>query len=488
MSSPFSNALYYADNLTLLKDFSKKHPDGFIDLIYIDPPFNSKKNYNILYQDMIQSVANGAKTTALKEAFHDTWSNVSITDELEDLKKLDNLQVYEFIQNNRLLFSTSQVSYLTHLAIRLYYMRLLLKDTGSFYLHCDPTMSHYIKILLDMIFGEKNFINEIVWNYKGTSNSKRMFARKHDTIFLYSKTNEYTFNTDDIRLPFADLKAYKKDKEGKLYKKWSKERGDYYPPQKYENGKWQLLGKTCLDVFDDIPSMATAHGKEYLGYPTQKPEKLLERIIQASSNQGDLVADFYCGCGTSIAAAEKLNRRWLGCDISHLAISLIEQKRLPDAKYTIKGFPQDRAQAEKLAKEKHFEFEQWVVEYCLKGHQTRYTGDGGYDGHMALQFTSQTAVHLGLIEVKGGNCGIAALRSFREVINHKQAGFGIFVCFEQYITQGMQAYCDQQGHYSTTGESSVFKVPVLTVLSTEALMNKAYPDWLRHHINITYGK
>ena len=486
MSSPFSNALYYADNLTLLKDLSKKHPAGFIDLIYIDPPFNSKKNYNILYQDMIQSVANGAKTTALKEAFHDIWSNVSITDELEDLKKLDNLQVYEFIQNNRLLFSTSQVSYLTHLAIRLYYMRLLLKDTGSFYLHCDPTMSHYIKILMDMVFGGKNFRNEIVWCYTGPSNTKKYFPKKHDIIFYYvkDKTN-YTFNESNIRMPYKALNTDVGTDKAKIWK------GKGQLQDKKIRDQYIARGKIPEDWWDERHDGMTPTGRikdENLGYPTQKPIKLLERIIQASSNQGDLVADFYCGCGTTVVAAEKLNRRWLGCDISHLAIGLIEQKRLREAKYTIKGFPQDRAQAEKLAKEKHFEFEQWVVEYCLKGHQTRYTGDGGYDGHMALQFTSQTAVHLGLIEVKGGNCGIAALRSFREVINHKQAGFGIFVCFEQYITQGMQAYCDQQGHYSTTGESSVFKVPVLTVLSTEALMNKAYPDWLRHHINITYGK
>ncbi len=157
----FKNTLIYGDNLEVLKILSQKDP--FIDLIYIDPPFNSKRNYNILYEDLIQSKANGEKTTALKEAFKDTWSNVEIGQELEELKGLDNLLIYNFLKNNRLVFTDTQMSYLTNMSLRIYYMRKVLKSTGSFYLHCDPTMSHYLKILCDMIFGHKNFRNEIVW-------------------------------------------------------------------------------------------------------------------------------------------------------------------------------------------------------------------------------------------------------------------------------------------------------------------------------------
>ena len=185
--------LYYGDNLKILKSlYEKKEP--FIDLIYIDPPFNSKRNYNILYENLIQTVENGKKTTALKEAFSDTWSNVSLAHELEEMKGLSNLKIYNFLTGNRDIFSDSQMSYLTMMAHRLYYMHKLLKDTGSLYLHCDPAMSHYLKILMDIIFEEKNFRNEIIWHYRRWSNVSRNFQRMHDIIFFYSKTKKYTFN------------------------------------------------------------------------------------------------------------------------------------------------------------------------------------------------------------------------------------------------------------------------------------------------------
>ncbi len=470
----FKNTLIYGDNLEVLKILSQKDP--FIDLIYIDPPFNSKRNYNILYEDLIQSKANGEKTTALKEAFKDTWSNVEIGQELEELKGLDNLLIYNFLKNNRLIFTDAQMSYLTSMSLRIYYMRKVLKSTGSFYLHCDPTMSHYLKILCDMIFGHKNFRNEIVWVYRKWNIAQKQFPRNHDIILMYSKTECNKFNT--LYIP----KSEKSSGKGKEIKSVTDPK----------TGKRKSLyldktskGTSMPDWFD--VSIINPVAKERLGYPTQKPEALLERIIQASSDKNDIVADFFCGCGTTVAVAQKLNRQWLGVDISHLAIALVEEKRIKllTDNYVIKGFPKDQAEAEKLAKEKPFEFEQWIVEYTLRGHQTQKTKDGGYDGHLVIDFNNTRL--LGLLEVKGGKCGVKMLREFDHVIEKKEANMGIFICFEKTVSLDMKKHSDQKGFIQTNNQLSFGQIPKLAILTVEQLIEKNYPDWLKFYIrNRTY--
>ena len=478
------NTLYYGDNLDILKHLVKKHGENpFIDLIYIDPPFNSKRNYNILFQDLINE-ENGKKITAQKEAFRDTWSNVEISDTLEQMQHLDNLNIYRFLNENRHIFTDSQMSYLTMMSIRIYYMRHLLKDTGSFYLHCDPTMSHYLKILLDIIFGVKNFRNEIVWWYKGNSIPKYNYPRKHDIIFFYTKTEDFTFLPNRILIPYSDLtlKRYNHvDADGRRYK-----------ISALKNGKQETIymkeGKYCDDVFE-IP---ICRGGESLGYPTQKPETLLERIIKASSNEGDVVADFFCGCGTSITVAEKLKRHWIGVDINHLAIGLVEEKRLKPlkTKYKVEGFPKDIKQAEILAKEKPFEFERWIVEYVLKGHKTKKTGDGGFDGHISLEFKSvidnqvENEKHLCILEVKGGSCTVKNIREFENVIDKKKASMGIFICFEKKVTKEMVKHCSDSDNKNIAG---LFKTKKVSILTVESIIEKEFPTWLEYVIkNFTY--
>ncbi len=472
--SNFKNTLIYGDNLEVLKILSQKDP--FIDLIYIDPPFNSKRNYNILYEDLIQSKANGEKTTALKEAFKDTWSNVEIGQELEELKSLDNLLIYNFLKNNRLVFTDTQMSYLTNMSLRIYYMRKVLKSTGSFYLHCDPTMSHYLKILCDMIFGHKNFRNEIVWHYRRWTGKSKQFQKLHDIILFYSKSTNYFFNV-----------TYTKYTDGSLQRKKQGILNRFTDGKKYlvSNKDINMKGVRENDVWQ-IPFIAPS-SKERLGYPTQKPEALLERIIQASSDKNDIVADFFCGCGTTIAVAQKLNRQWLGVDISHLAIALVEEKRIKllTDNYVIKGFPKDQAEAEKLAKEKPFEFEQWIVEYTLRGHQTQKTKDGGYDGHLVIDFNNTRL--LGLLEVKGGKCGVKMLREFDHVIEKKEANMGIFICFEKTVSLDMKKHSDQKGFIQTNNQLSFGQIPKLAILTVEQLIEKNYPDWLKFYIrNRTY--
>ena len=502
------NILIYGDNLDILREWSKKDP--FIDLIYIDPPFNSKRNYNILYEDLVRSKVNGDKNTALKEAFKDTWSNVKISKELNELMGLNNLRIYHFLVNNRSIFTSSQMNYLTMMALRIYYMRKILKESGSFYLHCDPTMSHYLKVLCDMIFGNKQFRSEITWERSPSNQGGKSFAKNFgsnsDIILFYTKTDNYMFHQQFKNFTEKQIRSFNmiEKSTGRRYytaslRNFSEEKLREYEKKNviYITKNSNKRVKRYLDesknrvgsVWIDIVSLSVqTSSKERLGYPTQKPEALLERIIKASTNEGDIIADFFCGCGTTIAVAQKLHRKWIGVDISHLAINLIEQKRIkPLTKnYIIRGFPKDLASAERLAKEKPFQFEQWIVEYILQGHQTKRTGDGGFDGHLALNLNKQKL--LCLIEVKGGSCTIKSLREFNGIISINKGDIGLFICFSKWITDGMRRYCDELGYIKSEGQLTVGNIPILELLTIEDILENRYPDWFSFYINNkTYG-
>jgi site-specific DNA-methyltransferase (adenine-specific) len=503
--------LFFGDCLTYLKDLvpNPHKSEGFIDLIYIDPPFNSKRDYNILFEDIDLKDA-----TAQKKAFADTWSNVSYIDTLHELQKLD-LNLYTFLETlNNINISKSAVSYLTTMAIRIYYMHKVLKDTGSFYLHCDPTMSHYLKLVCDIIFGKENFINEILWCYKTRHFSKRHFGRKHDVILFYAKSEEYTFNWESVMRPLSEstIKKYKlKDDKG-LYRLSGRGiKGSPIQSAKDVDPEWEIThphlvtrdylknGVPIEDYWniDILNQVAT----ERLGYPTQKPEALLERIVKASSNEGDLVADFFCGCGTSIAVAERLNRNWLGVDISHLAIKLIK-KRLVDKieiselrkEYSksieIKGFPQDIASARALAKEDYdiqdenrtdaekvedkkaekkktkgrVLFQEWIVEVMLGGVlNPKLTADGGWDGHEVFEIEDGKKETV-LIEVKSGHCNVKNVREFIHVVEAQKASIGVFVCFDEQVTRPMLEEASKQGYYrEDIFKKNYGKIQILTV-------------------------
>ncbi len=289
----WTNKLIFGDNHQVLKAlmddpevYDKNAGKGKVRLIYIDPPFATKQEF---------------RGTQDQKAYQD---------------KIIGAQFLEFLRK------------------RLVFLRELLADDGSIYVQLDWRKAHYFKTLMDEIFGEHNLVNEIIWNYKGTTNSQNMYARKHETIYFYTKNwGKHIFNPDGVRIGYDDLSAYKKDKGGKWYKQWTKERR-HYPAQEFMNGEWVLLGKYRYDVWDDVPSMATAHGSEYLGFPNQKKERLLEIIIKASSNPGDIVLDAFAGSGTIGAVAEKLGRRWIMIDCGKLAIYTM-QKRLLNLKEKI---------------------------------------------------------------------------------------------------------------------------------------------------------
>ena len=315
----WTNKLIWGDNKLVLSTL-KNGPlrdaiekQGGIQLIYIDPPFDVGADFSMDIKLNGDSLTK--KSRYLKDlAYRDTWG-----------KGAD--------------------SFIAMIHERLCLMRDLLADDGSIYVHCDWRVSSYIRLVLDEVFGKNCFVNEIIWNYKGTTNSPYAFAKKHDCIYLYSKSELYTFNADDVRIPYEDENKFMKDKNGKWFQKWDKNK-NYYPKQALqEDGTYKILGKYQYDVWNDIPSMSTAHSsKEVVGYPTQKPEKLLERIIKASSNEGDLVADFFCGSGTTCVVADKLGRKWIGCDLGKFAIHttrkrmIVTQRQLKDEGKNYRAF------------------------------------------------------------------------------------------------------------------------------------------------------
>ncbi len=392
-----TNTLYYGDCL----DWMQRWDDNTVDLIYLDPPFNSSANYNILFG---QDQGGGAQF----RAFDDTWywdgEAVKRYDEFAGAvarpahKAIKGL--YEIIEGSGMM------AYLTYMAERLEHMHRILKPTGSLYLHCDPTASHYLKLLLDTIFGKKYFRNEIVWSYGLGGSSKNLYSKKHDTLFFYAGDGYYF---DKPLIPATSLKM-----------------------------KGQMKGATDVWGIPSINNMA----KERTGYPTQKPLALLERIIKASSKEGDIVLDPFCGCGTTIEAAERLNRQWIGIDISPVAIDIVKDKRLRNPNIPTKGIPADFASACKLAKESPFDFEGWAVTRLYGfAPNTRRVGDGGVDGRGTLAIKpDKYPSKLALSQVKGGEkFSLTHLRDFNSVAERDKGALNYFITLHPVMSRTAQA-------------------------------------------------
>ncbi len=294
-----SKTLFTGDNLPIMRGMNNRS----VDLIYLDPPFNSNHNYAA----PIGSLAAGTE-------FKDTWTlqdvDVAWVDELEKR----NADLYTVIVAVGKVGGKSYMSYLIYMAVRMLEMHRVLKNTGSVYLHCDPTMSHSLKLMMDAIFNKKNFRNEIVWCYRGAGYPRNDFGRRHDIILRYTKTNDYTFNVDDVRDDYAEAtKERFKHYIGNVRKSGDFGEQTLHPKGKHPDDWWQIQ--------PIAPS-----SKERTGYPTQKPLILLERIVKASSHKGDVVFDPFCGCATTLVVAEKLRRQWIGIDISRKAVDLVKMR------------------------------------------------------------------------------------------------------------------------------------------------------------------
>lgn len=488
------NQLYYGDNLEVLR---RSIPDESVDLVYLDPPFNSNRAYNILFH------AHGTSDKAQIQAFDDTWSWDTTTEvEYKHLisggapgKVADAvLAMYQLLGPSDLL------AYLVMMAPRLVELHRVLKSTGSLYLHCDPTASHYLKILLDAIFAPENFRNEIVWQRTGSKGyaSKRL-ASNHDIILGYQKTADATWNAEAAHLAYdpdnLDPKTLNKyryfDEDGRRYRldnlagpndprpnltyevmgvvrrwRWSKERMDEAIAQgivvqtspgavpQRKSYLDEMSGKPLGDVWTDIAPI-NSQAKERLGYPTQKPVALLERIIATSTKPGDVVLDPFCGCGTAIDAAQRLGRSWIGIDITFLAVDLIRHrventfgaKVLADTE--VIGIPKDLEGAQQLFASSHFEFERWAVSLVSGTPKDRPGGDGGVDGIIRFAL-NPNEVGRCIISVKGGkSLNPGFVRDLDGTVRKEGAEMGLLVVLSE-PTQGMR---------DTAGQGGIFELP-----------------------------
>ncbi len=501
------NKLLFGDNLKWLRD-TKVFPDASVDLVYLDPPFNSNADYNVLFRD-----ASGEASQAQFHAFTDTWSWADAAETYNQfIQTCPNLALAEMMEAlHSFLKNSPLMAYLAMMAPRLVELHRVLKPTGSLYLHCDPTASHYLKVLLDGLFGGEHFRNEISWvRSNPKSLSKINFSNCRDIILRYSKTSTCVFNKAfGAHDPEYVDKAYKySDQRGRYrllpllnpnddrpnltYKflgitrvwRWTKERME----QAHKNGlvvqlkpgavpQYKLYledsqGRTVTNNWDDIPQVA---GNEALGYPTQKPVALLERIISVSSNPGDLVLDPFCGCGTTTHAAQKLGRQWIGIDITFLAVNLIK-RRLHDAFGKEAGFeemgqPTDFGSAQRLAELDKFQFQHWAL--SLIDARPLKEGDGkgadrGVDGLLYFYESKERREKI-IVQVKGGSVKRNDISTLLGDVNNQKAAGGILVTLEK-PSKPMREEAVSAGRY-TSKLWHAKDYPKIQILTVESLLD-----------------
>ncbi len=508
------NALYYGDNLAVLRESIATES---VDLVYLDPPFNSNANYNVLFKS-----PTGVGSQAQIEAFEDTWhwttNEGGAEDAFDQVIRSGNTNAADLLRAVRsFLGDNDMMAYLAMMAIRLIELRRVLKSTGSLYLHCDPTASHYLKILLDSVFGKEAYHNEIIWKRTNAHNDSRVsFGSVTDTIFFYTKgksstwhqlsmplsekhvsdkyymrdENNRPYTTRDLRSPSPrpnltyDYKGYRPHQNGwsislDLMKKYDLEGRLYYP--RSSDGRLRLKiyledskGLPLQNLWDDIPPL-NSQAQERLGYPTQKPLALLERIISASSNPGDVVLDPFCGCGTAVHAAQKLDRQWIGIDVTHLAISLIE-RRLKDAfpgiSFEVHGTPKDLDGARDLAIRDKYQFQWWAVSLidAQPFGGKKKGADGGIDGLIYFRSDAKTTQRA-IVSVKGGdNVSVPMIRDLKGVLEREKAPIGVFLSLVA-PTRPMETEAASAGFYELGGR----RYPRLQIITIEQALRGEKP-------------
>lgn len=532
-----NRTLYFGDNLRVLREKFPPNPEGYFDLIYLDPPFNSNRNYNVLFKE-------GAEDSqAQLHAFEDTWYwSPEVQEQYEDLVKnpVYPQRVSDLIQGlEKLIGHNDMMAYLVMMTIRLIELHRVLKPTGTLWLHCDSTASHYLKIVLDALFGLDQFQNEIIWIRTNAHNIKtRRFGRVHDSILFYSKSKKFTWNS--IYLPYSDeqLSRYKPDENGRLYTaqdltiatasaarkfEWRgtrppEHRGWGSPIEQLEtlwsegkilkkkDGKPRLDGmKVYLDempgkpagsVWSDIQRIGNT-SSERMGYPTQKPIALLERIIQATTDEYDWVLDPFGGCGTTAVAAEKLNRNWCIIDITPLAINLVKRRiedMYPEAipNMTVDGYPADEAGARELFKRSAFDFEYWccdLVNARPGGDKTKDKmkgADRGIDGVITFQDVAPGGSTMEwkrlLVQVKGGKVQASQIRDLVGTVQREKAAGGVFISLEEPTKPMMKDVVEAGSYtYNLNGQ----KYPVIQILTVKDLLQGKV---LNHPPAISYSK
>jgi site-specific DNA-methyltransferase (adenine-specific) len=462
------NLLFYGDNLDVMRRHGS--PES-VDLVYLDPPFKSDTNYNVLFEE------HGTRAAAQIKAFEDTWEwNTDSAAAYQEVVEGGGDVAQTMRAFRTMLGDSDMLAYLSMMAPRLIELHRVLKPTGTLYLHCDPTASHYLKLLLDSIFDPRNFLNEIVWCYDTGGRGKTAFPRKHDTILRYGKTAGAVFYYEQVALPrdFSTMhETVQTDEKGRQYQRNIKNGKEY---------RYYLeTGVLPNDWWTDIQALNPA-AKERLGYPTQKPEALLERIINASTIKGDVVLDPFCGCGTAVAVAQRLERQWIGIDITHLAVGLIKNRLVtrfgPEvaATFTVTGEPTTADDAEVLAREDPFQFQAWAL--GLVGGRpagpTKRGGDKGIDGRLYFHDTQGGDTKQIVLSVKAGKLVPNYLRDLRGVIDREGAQIGVLLSFDE-PTSGMRSEAASAGFYDSPWGTRHPRLQMLTVSQLLAGQGIDYP-------------
>ncbi len=523
------NHLYFGDNLDILRQHIA---DESVDLIYLDPPFNSNATYNVLFRER-----SGEDSAAQITAFDDTW-RWSMESELayQDVVTQQGGKVGELLAAMRaFLGQNDMMAYLTMMAQRMVELHRVLKPTGSIYLHCDPTASHYLKLLMDAVFEPTNFRSEITWKRTSSHNdARRNYGAIGDTILFYAKSDDCIFNrqylpyseeyirnfyrhvdennrkyrTSDLRSPHPrpnltyDYKGYKPHPNGwavslERMKQLDAEGRLHFPKKK--TGRIQqkrfldeMPGVPAGNIWDDIKPIQ-AHAQERLGYPTQKPEALLERIINASSNEGDVVLDPFCGCGTAVAAAERLNRRWVGIDVTHLAITLIRH-RLHDAfgedlrPYEVVGEPKDLPSAESLALHDRYQFEWWALGLvdARPARDRKKGADAGIDGYINFFDDNSGKPKRIVVQVKSGGVQRNQIATLKSDMEREKADLALFVTLKT-PTRPMEQEALEAGFYAPEAFPD-HQFPRVQILTIEDLLSGAQPQYPRYAPAATFQR
>lgn len=492
------NHLYYGDNLTIMRDM----PNACVDLIYLDPPFNSQRNYNLIYKNLT-----GQPVPEQEVAFCDAWD---LDQEKDEMARNMHVAFKEYGADPDIVaFWQAWISalrhtqprllaYLVYMSYRLFEMKRILKPTGSLYLHCDSTASHYIKVILDGVFGHQNFRNEIIWKRTSAHNSAKRYGPVHDVLLFYTKSDTFTWNPQYT--PHGDeyiAKHYSQvDSDGRRWMpdnltaigtrngssgqpwrgfdvaakgnhwKFTLEHleqldaaGRIYWPL---NGGWprykryldSVKGVQLQDIWADIEPL-NSQAQERLGYPTQKPIALLERIITASSSEGDVVFDPFCGCGTAVYAAHLTGRKWIGCDIAILSVQLVRDVLLKryglqeGEHYDVSGVPLSVEGARDLFERDARQFQHWAVELARGFASTKHSGDLGVDGR--IHFETGDGLKNMVLSVKGGKLSPAFVRELHGVLERERSSeMAGFICLQE-PTKGMIAEAASAGTYIYRG-------------------------------------
>ncbi len=409
------SCLFFGDNLEVLPAYVA---DETVHLVYLDPPFNSKRSYNAIFKHV-----DGTSAAAQIKAFDDTWrwsleSEITFRRVVEQGGDISRA----LLGFREILGPSDMLAYLTMMTPRLVELRRVLRPDGSLFLHCDPTASHYLKLLLDAILGPLNFVNEIVWHYfnKLQGNVHRL-AADHDIIFWYSKGSTFTSN--------AVMEERVGGPKKMLKRRWDK------TTKKLVNDKdasgHVLYIERTHKMADDVwrmPMLQPA-SREKLGFPTQKPVALLERIIAMASNEGDVVLDPFCGCGTTIDAAQQLGRRWIGIDITRVAIEVIQWRlteKYPQVDYSVRGIPTTMEEVDFLAERDKYAFQQWVCDRLGIDADVRKGADKGIDGEL-VRYDLQGRPWRAVVSVKGGGVNVMQVRDLLGTVERERADTGIFI-------------------------------------------------------------